>query len=137
MTERGAIALTGTGAGGPDGPEPASGLDQRRSSPIAKHTPGPWLCDGVTTEDCGEGYLAYIVKAPGGMLASIANARLIASAPELLEALEKAEQALWQYKNDLHYPPSGDSIGRRLAMASEAALSASAAIAKAQGEAAS
>ncbi len=36
-----------------------------------------------------------------------ANARLIAAAPEMLEAL-------LQYRNDLRYPPKGDSLERRL-----------------------
>ena len=38
---------------------------------------------------------------------------------ELLDAAEEAMSVIWQYKNDLHFPPTGDSIGRRLARASE------------------
>lgn len=37
----------------------------------------------------------------------LANARLIAAAPDMLEAL-------WQYESDLLHPPTGDSIERRL-----------------------
>lgn len=59
---------------------------------------------------------------------------LIAAAPAMLEALEAAAGVLWQYKNDLLYPPKGDSIGRRLARASEAAAACEAAIASACGE---
>lgn len=52
------------------------------------HTKGPWVCHGVTVEDCDKGSLAFIVEAEGGMVASRANARLIEAAPALLEALE-------------------------------------------------
>lgn len=54
---------------------------------ILFHTPGPWRVEG-------EGYSATVFE-PGGLLAQVtgdavtrpANARLIAAAPELLEAL--------------------------------------------------
>ena len=76
----------------------------------AKHTPGPWI-----VRDNGEGWVCPIIDSPsvgGGYYASIAtatqrdphpregggistttaraNARLIAAAPDLLAALEKA-----------------------------------------------
>lgn len=65
-----------------------------------KHTPGPWnaveLEDGniVTgnTRHCGN-----VCELDLGA-ESAANARLIAAAPELLEALEKCEQALSAYQ---------------------------------------
>lgn len=40
---------------------------------------------------------------------------------EIVEVLDEAESVIWQYKSDLLYPPEGDSIGRRLERASEAA----------------
>lgn len=65
------------------------------------HTPGPW----TVTEDSFvrqvEGtprlYVASMVNIPyrcGGQEEEVANARLIAAAPELLEALWSAENAL-------------------------------------------
>lgn len=72
-----------------------------------KHTPGPWEFDGdgfdsLAAEDSGtDGYEIYSVDKNGQVLESVAyasiqldddialaNCRLIASAPELLEALE-------------------------------------------------
>lgn len=50
-----------------------------------KHTPGPWVNDGgpiVSLPRQGPGYVHVIASVPGGN----ANARLIAAAPELLEA---------------------------------------------------
>jgi len=53
-----------------------------------KYTPGPWKCFAATVleRDGTEGYW-YLVEAEG-MCMSLANAQLIAAAPELLEALE-------------------------------------------------
>lgn len=53
------------------------------------HTPGPWK---VTAAGFDEGTeldeATYVIAASGGMELSLANALLIAAAPELLEALE-------------------------------------------------
>jgi len=54
-----------------------------------KHTPGPWDCEEfvVTADDVGEPCYAYF--SDGERIPTTkANARLIAAAPELLEALE-------------------------------------------------
>lgn len=79
-----------------------------------KHTPGPWWSEGEYDEDeCGCAIIAANTDCgplPGnptrGMVAwasellperadeCIANARLIAAAPEMLEALKKARDAL-------------------------------------------
>lgn len=99
----------------------------------AGHTPGPWPMaytgDGKRIV-IGEG----LVEGPNGYeVAEVysddcppeiaeANARLIAAAPEMLEAL-------YQYVSDLRYPPTGDSIQRRIKRAE-------AVIAKATGGAA-
>lgn len=59
-----------------------------------KHTPGPWEVtgdrdsdEGLTVEARG-GEVAFIASTTGYARADIANAFLIAAAPELLEALE-------------------------------------------------
>lgn len=55
-------------------------------------TPGPWICDGATFEYEGArfGEAAYVVsKEREQFPASAANARLIAAAPDLYEALNE------------------------------------------------
>ena len=80
---------------------------------MTKHTPGPWRYAsslGIVEAPCGTGicdiYESRVSSPPDLQLR--ANARLIASAPDLLAL------AL-QYRGDLRYPPSADSITRRLA----------------------
>lgn len=53
-----------------------------------KHTPGPWRTNGCyISSNYGEvGHAYWVSSMPDGM--SEANARLIAAAPELLEALQ-------------------------------------------------
>jgi len=64
---------------------------------MSKHTPGPWILDAV---DSAYAYIHgdNLIDGKGGHLArvlltgndfSTANARLIAAAPELLEALQR------------------------------------------------
>lgn len=70
---------------------------------MAEHTPGPWGLEG--TEQFG---FAIRGTAPGKPIAdnigTLANARLIAQAPALLEALEDlvplAKRAMGQANND-------------------------------------
>ena len=76
----------------------------------AKHTPGPWIvrdngegwvCPVIDSPNIGKGYFASLATATqrdphpreGGGISTTtarANARLIAAAPDLLAALEKA-----------------------------------------------
>jgi hypothetical protein len=79
-------------------------------SVTAKHTPGPWTYSGDSDGDfivwAGEGFLANVggsfinavVEDPQKELVAFdceqANARLIAAAPELLEACKRAVQLL-------------------------------------------
>lgn len=72
----------------------------------ANHTPPPWDCTGCLFPDDGMGGVYYRLQADG-MDARAANARLIAAAPELLELA-------CQYLSDLRYPPTGDSLERRI-----------------------
>ena len=51
--------------------------------------------------------------------------------PDMLAALVKAQSALWQYSNDLRFPPTGDSVERRLEAATAASNAVDAIITKA------
>jgi hypothetical protein len=58
-----------------------------------QHTPGPWRVDGLLIKAIDHGKWFGIAKAGGTKLTiegNMANARLIATAPELLEALQTA-----------------------------------------------
>ena len=66
-----------------------------------KHTPGPWQMSGVRSrqeihghmvgpDSFGVACVAYSDRTTADHLASLADARLIAAAPELLEALREA-----------------------------------------------
>lgn len=52
-----------------------------------KHTPGPWEWTGLFIEHDGRAIAQLL---PHGQKPNEANARLIAAAPELLEALKRA-----------------------------------------------
>ncbi len=57
---------------------------------MTKHTPGPWYAD--EEQSVIDGIVIPFVHVDGKKIAevnTIANARLIAAAPELLEALER------------------------------------------------
>lgn len=58
-----------------------------------KHTPGPWQFDGYGVFNQNNEPIAQIVGARSSVIHS-ANARLIAAAPELLEAAEWARDVL-------------------------------------------
>ena len=66
----------------------------------SQHTPGPWRAGYsiagpiATVVDSNENVLCEMVKPAEGLAASDANGRLIAAAPDLLEALKKAEESL-------------------------------------------
>lgn len=84
---------------------------------MTEHTPGPWKCDSSrvhTSIETNEGlHIAMVSYGNVTMEKHLANARLIAAAPELLEALE-------------YYIDNGDDH--------KAIDKARAAIAKAKGE---
>ena len=71
-------------------------LKMERENMETKHTPGPWTCHELGDEDGSwerwsivhNGPLCYGGDACQGPAVSEANARLIAAAPELLEACE-------------------------------------------------
>lgn len=112
----------------------------------AKHTPGPWRI--AHPEDLADKYgVDLLVRTdkrrvaiglgpergePGSAIAETdANARLIAAAPEMFEALERAAAHLPSDEEILDYAACND--GRAMASAS-AARAVRAAIAKARGE---
>jgi hypothetical protein len=60
-----------------------------------KHTPGPWIAHETAVVDSIERPLAETYKdMPRHLDEALANAHLIAAAPELLEALESLVQTL-------------------------------------------
>ena len=93
----------------------------------SKHTPGPWCISRDGTPDYAPQYTVYDEE-PGDRVAtafvSEANAALIAAAPELLEALEEAHNALELFASD-------ESQSGQIAVF--AVMKARAAIAKASG----
>ncbi|MDQ3159314.1 MAG: hypothetical protein M3P98_04250 [bacterium] len=68
----------------------------------AKHTPGPWIIDSGETDE-------YVIREPRGEAVAVIcdsvlgeddpNARLIAAAPELLEAAKYLQAALEAYSD--------------------------------------
>ncbi len=70
---------------------------------MSKHTPGPWNIDGGTNSNedlfiwkTGEYYSGHAIATVHGEIqeGSQANARLIAAAPDLLEALVMAKRLI-------------------------------------------
>lgn len=83
-----------------------------------KHSPGPWrlsgyLVKGPRLNRHGEWptkTVAVAIQAPGTYSdESLANGRLIAAAPELVEALELARSRLWTCN-----PPVEDHVEERI-----------------------
>ena len=99
-----------------------------------KHTPGPWIADGSNIKLTGkETRIVANVSDPHRPTqqtdVNIANANLIAAAPDLLEALEDAEFIMRQLAK---HPQEVASMLDTLKRSSK---DARAAIAKAKGEA--
>lgn len=63
-----------------------------------KHTPGPWVIDPcwdiLGNTDDGNGMVCQITTDAVPRAEAEANARLIAAAPDMLEALKQAEQQI-------------------------------------------
>jgi hypothetical protein len=55
---------------------------------MTAHTPGPWKASGFSISAKGSGHIAKALEVYMDRTTREANARLIASAPDLLEALE-------------------------------------------------
>lgn len=71
-----------------------------------KHTPGPWHIN-EDQKDCGAGKLSieakdeYFIAQVDESVSQEANAKLIAAAPELLEALRELDECYCEAGNDL------------------------------------
>ncbi len=115
---------------------PESHPDAQDMTPVA-HTPGPWIIGAMPTR--------IISSATRNLVADVeflidgeANARLIASAPDLLVALEAEERHQWALRNrEAISDPLDDRIlGLKMEVertATEAGNLRRAAIAKAKG----
>lgn len=101
---------------------------------MSGHTPGPWVVLGSAFVDAAEDY-AIGVRFEGGRqiiaeafgrhdwetaLPSKANARLIAAAPELLEALLVAHSHLEMHKLDISHATDAALIRAAIAKATGA-----------------
>jgi hypothetical protein len=61
---------------------------------VSAHTPGPWRVGPINYADVYGPDGEIVALVPKGFDATVANAHLIAAAPELLEALEMGRRAL-------------------------------------------
>ena len=66
---------------------------------MSKHTPGPWMAFGHLVGAGKDSRIAVCVAPLVGPDASNANARLIAAAPELLDALRELVNAASEHPN--------------------------------------
>lgn len=119
----------------------------------ATHTPGPWITDSVNGDYPHDIILGYQIpgagfpvlvatvfadecEGPGRMTAEAdANARLIASAPDLLEALEHLIRFCPQPEMEqTHYDEEPSYVSAEAAALAETIFRAQSAIAAARGE---
>lgn len=91
-----------------------------------KHTPSPWTVHGGNIIQHNGIDIAKAWMGPQGELPTVANAQLIAAAPDLLESLKQTVEALSYW-----LPRYGDTEGAK----SQMMINARAAIAKAEGSA--
>jgi len=56
---------------------------------MSKHAPAPWSHDGGAVFDAGDWFVAHVDRHQSGPETTHANARLIAAAPEMYEALRR------------------------------------------------
>ena len=94
-----------------------------------KHTPGPWRIHCDLYAEAGDNLIVAKAKQFTDYKVSMANARLIAAAPELLEALKETR---WLATRQMRTEPFSDQELDRAAQALEMAKLA---IEKAKGRA--
>lgn len=103
---------------------------------MSGHTPGPWKVEGAKQEGLSvrADHYGVVCNIPGyGVGAREANARLIAAAPEILQALENLEVAM----NTVNYvwDKQPENMWKAMQRVDADLKAARAAIAKAKGEA--
>lgn len=84
-----------------------------------QHTPGPWTAHGTVVNQEGERFeypVATTGISPVPTEEAFANARLIAAAPELLAACQRALTVLCEYDFD-PYTDAGDILRAAIAKA--------------------
>ena len=95
----------------------------------AKHTPGPWLFDYGTVPPDGPGTYADIYVDGGDTIIAhfnnlipegLANARLIAAAPAMLEALQGLTHGLPELLESIGYTDEEGLIDEALAVIAQA-----------------
>jgi hypothetical protein len=90
---------------------------------MSKHSPAPWSARGSTAYDANERPIpidgGYQDLAWDGDPEAEANARLIAAAPKMLEALKQIAGALEDWSS---IPPPRDNTGEERALVVAAAL---------------
>jgi hypothetical protein len=90
------------------------GQTETQGKDMSAHTPGPWSKNGLPRDFIGietdDVYVAHVLRdghtPDGGPLQAVANARLIAAAPELLAAAKAAlayDAAIWRRGQDGTY----------------------------------
>ncbi len=109
---------------------------------MSKHTPGPWVADwtraGKTAWKVvgadGRGVSTVLVSQDRPAAEKEANARLIAAAPDLLEAAKDVTAMLELFADELRIKESADGISRQSDDAFRKLADLRAAIAKAEAE---
>jgi hypothetical protein len=101
------------------------------------HTPGPWVVTSADWPDDEEGIVRYYVRHEPAEI-SFPNARLIAAAPELLDAAKNLRAAQVAYMHERNHGKGGpmihaERLDRLGAVVAEAAYALDIAIAKAEG----
>jgi len=103
---------------------------------MSKHTPGPWVIDHYRQIKAGAPPRTILVEGVAlpqvATLESAANARLIASAPDLLEALKEARD--WVARELFNIGPCDHDVGLCICQDKSLLVRIDAAISKATGD---
>lgn len=90
-----------------------------------KHTPGPWRRNGYQIEGPRLGFVIATATSPRIGWAprtheeALANARLIAAAPDLLAAAKRIAASMIQHGTESHDPKAWDALQDAIAKAEE------------------
>ena len=105
---------------------------------IAAHTPGPWVVNPIQLDQVATADAKWVVARVsflGGPAVTIANARLISAAPDLLELHKKHMELMMEIAQEMKSPrlPLGATVAASVRMLAIAAKESLDAIAKATG----